>query len=844
VAQAVESKIARTAERRIIERPRLLKRLDESDARTILLVAPAGYGKTTLARQWLQRVGGTWLSISSASGDIPVLAKEVSETLAELVPIDSRHIESALRSARTPSDQAKAVVRAILEQVPVHADDWVVIDDCHLLDRHSAAEELLATLELSGRFKLMLTSRSRPSWVTSRRLVYHEVVEFGSVDLALDETEIAKLLSPRRLTAALSEQVRGWPAVIGLVAYSQTSDPPPNADSLSKTLYDYFADELYERATSTVQRWLRAIALLPPVDPGELSMFLKERDSATQVLSTGLARETDGRIEVHPLARAFLLTKVHARADSSELARASISFALSKECWDEAFWLIVDFHLDDLLECLITSSFSSLVETGRIATLEAFGRHAAAHSGVSQHLLDLIEAEIAVRDGAFDRALVLGQSSAAGLPNDHPLKARGFFVAGSAAQFDHRLEEAFDLHGQATRLAVRTNDINDATWGKCLAALYLEDHRLRAAVQELEAVDDPRPEDRLRMFIARQHLARLSDGLYDLRAEGAAASHLLTLVTDPWVRTGWGNVYGYALVLQAQYENARVVLTTTLNEIETFGLAFGRPHIEWSLASAELGLRHFSRADALLRRVEHHADENGDFHLQLNARVLRARSYLAQQRPQEAVLVTSDDFVEFPSRAMYGEYLSTRALALAIVGSTAPALETASRARTLTGAVETQILCTAAQAVAALGGSSAGAAAEGLLVTADTLRTWDGVLCAARASPGLVAHLAAVPRYKSHLRHLFFNSNDAALARTAGLASRSYGPHGVLSRREREVIDLLRLGLTNDEIAAALFIAGSTVKVHVRHIMEKLGARTRTEAVTRYAELAADATVS
>ena len=37
---------------RIIERPRLIKLLDETDARTILLLAPAGYGKTTLARQW------------------------------------------------------------------------------------------------------------------------------------------------------------------------------------------------------------------------------------------------------------------------------------------------------------------------------------------------------------------------------------------------------------------------------------------------------------------------------------------------------------------------------------------------------------------------------------------------------------------------------------------------------------------------------------------------------------------------------------------------------------------------------------------------------------------------
>jgi ATP/maltotriose-dependent transcriptional regulator MalT len=44
---------AGAARRRIIKRPRLTRMLDESGARIILLVAPAGYGKTTLAHEWL-----------------------------------------------------------------------------------------------------------------------------------------------------------------------------------------------------------------------------------------------------------------------------------------------------------------------------------------------------------------------------------------------------------------------------------------------------------------------------------------------------------------------------------------------------------------------------------------------------------------------------------------------------------------------------------------------------------------------------------------------------------------------------------------------------------------------
>jgi DNA-binding NarL/FixJ family response regulator len=62
-------------------------------------------------------------------------------------------------------------------------------------------------------------------------------------------------------------------------------------------------------------------------------------------------------------------------------------------------------------------------------------------------------------------------------------------------------------------------------------------------------------------------------------------------------------------------------------------------------------------------------------------------------------------------------------------------------------------------------------------------------------------------------------------------------PAGRLSPREREVLQLLTQGQTNREIAQKLTVSVSTVKIHVEHILAKLGVSDRTQAAVRAIEL-------
>jgi LuxR family transcriptional regulator, regulator of acetate metabolism len=78
----------------------------------------------------------------------------------------------------------------------------------------------------------------------------------------------------------------------------------------------------------------------------------------------------------------------------------------------------------------------------------------------------------------------------------------------------------------------------------------------------------------------------------------------------------------------------------------------------------------------------------------------------------------------------------------------------------------------------------------------------------------------------------------------AGPVSVTSGPLTLLTSREHEVLRLLAEGAANATIAVRLVISEATVKSHVRHILRKLRAANRTEAVIRYQTLMAGQTAA
>jgi LuxR family maltose regulon positive regulatory protein len=108
-----------------------------------------------------------------------------------------------------------------------------------------------------------------------------------------------------------------------------------------------------------------------------------------------------------------------------------------------------------------------------------------------------------------------------------------------------------------------------------------------------------------------------------------------------------------------------------------------------------------------------------------------------------------------------------------------------------------------------------------------------GTLIAAGSRGGLVRQLP--PDYLRRLTDAF---------RQAGVASSRRGRRGAvpglvepLSERELEVLALVATGRSNQQIAEELVVALDTTKKHVSHLLDKLGATNRTQAVARAREL-------
>lgn len=825
----LQEQAATAANRHIIERPRLTRLLDETSARVILLVAPAGYGKTTLARQWLRGKQHAWYS-GRGDNDLASVGIGLVEAASEAGVSVGQHFRQWLLAQRKFDDVGQAAKFLTEDLTELPATVWLAIDDYHELSPD--AEQLIDSLRSIEQLRLLVATRRRPAWCTARDLVYVDALEIERSALAMNKDEATEVL--RHLgegAARVIDMADGWPAAIGLASFTHES-PRLAEGTLPPELHAYIADELYGTLDASVRDDLASLGLFVSISTTQARDILPE--TSEQVIAEGLrvgflTDDGSGAFRLHPLLRSFLLSKLR-RLKTAQLEQSvlrAVQAMLADRQWDAAFEACVAFGSTDLLVDIVEAGLYDLLDRGRVSLIIKIVS-AAGSAGVSGPVLTLAEAEVAFREGMHERSKALAEAAGPELLSTPSLATKAFCRAGQGAYFLDDTSNAVANFVKARDLATTRTDKRDAQWGLFLAAVDQEDEAAEALLIEFEALCRSDPEDVLRLQNGRLHFGmRIGSnyrGLYG--AEGAAA--IANAATDPVIRISFWHVYAGALRLSAAYEDALAAADVALKEADAFGLTFARAHVQLTRSAIYNGLGRYEDALRSLSDVAAVGRQTGDVYLQLNERALRCRTHLQDRDLEAASEAVESTATQTTSSGQYAEILALRALIRGMTDETAEAKVLLAEARDVSRENEALALNACVEAlleldlkpnsVSRFASVFSEYASKGVL---------DPFVLGFRLEPRLTQATNRLPKARPHLRKLI-----ARLETRSDANHRVVSPLGsqTLTPREQEVFAFIGQGKTNREIAKALFVAETTVKVHVRHILRKLGVRTRTEA--------------
>jgi LuxR family maltose regulon positive regulatory protein len=804
------------ANRHIIERPRLTRLLDETTARVILLIAPAGYGKTVLARQWCEPRAHAWVQATPAHADVAAVVGAIAKGVDSVVAADSAAVLRYVSGSTNPVEELETLAAAqgeVLRDWPTSS--WLVIDEYEWLRSSQASEKYIRLLiESAPLLRLIVTSRINPAWASARGRVYGDFFIVDRRLLTMNNEEAHRVLanaSPST-TDVLVRAAAGWPAVLGLAATGSTSDPP---SVVPQMLYEFLAEELFFRSSAELQRVLPKLALAPYVT-AELATAIcgKEAEHLLDEASDAgyFTTYTETR-SFHPLLKDFLLTKLRDDEEAVRLTSELVDLYVERREWDNAFHVIAHKPKPEMLVSLIECAHEALLRSGRTVTLHEWVT-SAQRLGAQDAVLALAIAEIAAREGRTLEAERHAIFVAHNPEPRHQFRAR--CLAGRAAHLDNREAAALRHFRAAEALAADDQELQEARWGALLCATGLVDtHELQRALDDFLAYEPRTADDVLRAANARLSTAAILGDPEHAANEGLEVAQLIR-DANPVVAASFLNALGRMLSLFGRYTEALAITEEAQALADDRGLAFSHPHVYLAQAIALLGLGSFDLAKRKLDAAERIAEEIQDRHNLVDIRTVRARLSLSRRHYAEAVELTRAP-AHGVTRAMEAELQATRALALMCAGDIGEAQATLMELTQLDSLPEAAGLTLAAEAVRAARLNDESALLSNLQKLYN-LGVVDALVVARRASRHLDGALKAesLDQRTRLLRKAPVPREESAL--------------GSLTRREREVLGLLGLGYTNKEIASKLVIAEVTAKVHVRNILRKLRLRSRTEA--------------
>ncbi len=326
---------------RVLDRPRLARALaDRASVPLALIVADAGYGKTTLlaaAARSLNRPV-VWYSLMASDADPVVLGRYLLEAFRRETPRFGKDFERALAEAKPGVRSAEmlggvfANALGTLKGPPHH----LVLDDFHEVQDDPGVIAMVGAIlrHLPDRVRLWIGSRSMPPLPLERLRARGDVFELNSSHLRFSLEELGELfrdvyghpLSDPDL-AALDDATLGWPTAVHLVHEALDRTPGTALGDVIQELrasplelHSYLSAEVYHHLDAATRALLERTAALIRIDIDLARALTGEHDVRPRLESLvqrGLMRSfgagPQSTFEFHDLVRRFVHEQIEAR---------------------------------------------------------------------------------------------------------------------------------------------------------------------------------------------------------------------------------------------------------------------------------------------------------------------------------------------------------------------------------------------------------------------------------------------------------------------------------------------------------------------------------------------------
>ena len=261
-----------------VYRPRLCECLEQGMAgRLLLICAPAGFGKSSLAVEFCERLPAhwrsLWIGLSRRDSDPGRFLERLLEGLREYFP--------------RLGDEALGVLKLRQRHQPFAFDEWLdglldelgrhldvqqplllVLDDYHLA-QGAVLDRCLQFLlnHLPPGLLLLVTSRQRPDWHLARLRLSRQLLELQEQDLRLTLEETRELLSmqgaelPREAVDSLLQRSEGWVAGLRLWLLA-AAEGERDLHGAQGVIREYLLEEVIERQPVELQAFLYDTACL------------------------------------------------------------------------------------------------------------------------------------------------------------------------------------------------------------------------------------------------------------------------------------------------------------------------------------------------------------------------------------------------------------------------------------------------------------------------------------------------------------------------------------------------------------------------------------------------------